>query len=112
MDISQEVSDVAKTTSSTIDSPTIQQRKINSTITVQNGETIALGGLIRDNRSKDNNGVPWLKDIPILGYAFKYNSYSTTRTELLVLITPHVVRSVEDLRRTSEQLRDKLPAVQ
>jgi general secretion pathway protein D len=108
MDISQEVSDVARTTTSNLDSPTIQQRKVASSISVNTGETIALGGLIRDRRNDGSSGIPLLKDVPIFGNLFKTTTETTTRTELLVLITPQVVRSPTDIRRVTQELRDRL----
>lgn len=108
MDISQEVSDVTRTTTSNIDSPTIQQRKINSAVSVRSGETIALGGLIRDRRTDTTSGVPVLKDIPVLGHLFKSNSDTGTRTELVVLITPRTVRSPADINRVTQEFRDRL----
>lgn len=111
LDINQEVSDVAKTTTSTIDSPTIQQRKLSSSISVGNGETIALGGLIRDRQSGGNSGLPLLKDVPFLGHLFRSDSQGSTRTELLVLLTPRVVRSPADIRRVTEELREKLRGI-
>jgi len=110
LDINQEVSDVAKTTTSTIDSPTIQQRKLASSISVSNGETIALGGLIRDKQNSGNSGIPLLKDVPVLGNLFRSNTQGGTRTELLVLLTPRVVRSPADIRRVTDELREKLRA--
>jgi general secretion pathway protein D len=111
MDISQEVSDVARTTTSGIDSPTIQQRKFNSSVSVQNGETIALGGLIRDRRVSGDSGIPVLKDIPWLGNLFKTNNDSDNRTELVVLITPRVARSQADIRGITEEFRERLRAL-
>lgn len=108
LDINQEVSDVAKTTTSTINSPTIQQRKLASSISVGNGETIALGGLIRDRQNSGNSGIPLLKDVPVLGHLFRADSQGGTRTELLVLLTPRVVRSPADIRRVTDELREKL----
>jgi general secretion pathway protein D len=108
MDISQEVSDVARTTTSNLDSPTIQQRKLASSVSVNTGETIALGGLIRDRRNDGSSGIPVLKDVPLLGNLFKTTTESTTRTELLVLITPQVVRTPTDIRRVTQELRDRL----
>ncbi|WP_420347305.1 type II secretion system secretin GspD [Pelagibius sp.] len=111
LDIDQEVSEVIETTTSGIDSPTIQQRKLESTIAVQNGETVALGGLIRDRLEENETGIPVLGDIPILGNLFKATDNSATRTELLVLIQPRVVRNQEDARAVTEELRRKLPAI-
>jgi general secretion pathway protein D len=108
MDIDQEVSDVTKTTSSDISSPTIEQRKFTSSLSVRNGETIVLGGIIKDQREHDNSGVPILKDVPLLGNLFKTIDDSITRRELIVLITPHVARSDDELRRVTQDLRDRL----
>jgi general secretion pathway protein D len=111
LDVEQEVSEVTETTSSGIDSPTIQQRKMESTIAVQNGETIVLGGLIRDRLEEGTTAVPVLGDIPILGNLFKSTDNASSRTELLVLIKPQVVRNSEDARAVTEELRKKLPAI-
>ncbi len=111
LDVEQEVSEVTETTTSGIDSPTIQQRKLESTIAVQNGETVVLGGLIRDRLEEGETSVPFLGDIPILGNLFKSTDNSSTRTELLVLIKPLVIRNQEDARAVTEELRRKLPAI-
>jgi general secretion pathway protein D len=111
MDIAQEVSDVAPTTSSTIDSPTIQQRKIASSVAVHDGETIALGGLIKDSTTNGRNGIPLLSDIPYLGALFGTSSDDKTRTELLALITPRVVRNEQDVRDVTEEMRQEMRAV-
>lgn len=110
MDVSQEVSDVGTTTSSTLNSPTFQQRKINSTVAVQDGETIALGGMIKDSRSRERSGIPVLQDIPYVGNLFGTTTNTGTRTELLVMITPHVIQGVQKLRNLTDDLRRKLGA--
>jgi len=112
MDISQEVSQVSSTTTSSLNSPTIQERKINSSVAIQDGETVALGGLISDTKEKDKSGIPFLEEIPILGNLFATNTYNNTRTELMVLITPHVVQGTEDARAVTAELRRKLPEVE
>lgn len=111
MDISQEVSAVSTTTSSSIDSPTISQRKISSTVGIRDSETVALGGLITSNKNKSSDGVPVLHSMPILGNLFGSNDDNATRTELLVLITPHVVDNQQRARAVTEELRTKLPAI-
>ena len=111
LDVEQEVSEVIETTSSNIDSPTIQQRRLQSTIAVQNGETVALGGLIRDRLEESETSVPLLGDIPILGNLFKSTDNTANRTELLVLIKPQVVRDPGDARAVTEQLRRELPGI-
>ena len=108
LDVSQEVSAVANTQTSTIDSPTIQQRRLRSTVAVSDGQTIALGGLIRDNRSRGRSGIPILSDIPILGALFSQRTTTTDRTELLVLLTPHVIHNAEDLQAASYEMRQRL----
>lgn len=111
LDIVQEVSDVATTTTSGIDSPTIQRRRISSTVAIDSGETVALGGLIRDSKSNGVTGLPVLSDIPILGNLFKMTTDTVKRTELLVLLTPRVVRSRNDARAVTEELQQRLRAV-
>jgi general secretion pathway protein D len=105
IDIVQEVSDVVATTTSGIDSPTIQQRSIESTVAVQSGETVILGGLIRDSQGITKTGVPVLKDIPLLGALFRDTRNDDERTELMVLLTPRVVRTAEDARDIAKDLR-------
>jgi general secretion pathway protein D len=112
LDISQEVSDVSTTRTSTLDSPTITQNKIDSTIAVQDNETIALGGLIKDSRTTGSSGLPYLSAIPVLGALFGTKSNDFTRTELIVLNTPHVVDNLQKARAVTEELRHKLPALQ
>ncbi|MBV8799963.1 MAG: type II secretion system secretin GspD [Alphaproteobacteria bacterium] len=110
LDISQEVSDVSNTTTSAINSPTIAERKIASSIAVKDGQTVALGGLIRDNRSQEKTGIPYLNDIPFLGFIFGGTNNQEKRTELLVLLTPRVVRNAEDVKTITEELREKIHA--
>ena len=105
LDVSQEVSDVVPTTTSGIDSPTIQQRKFTSTVAVQDGETIALGGLIRETRSRSGSGIPMLRRIPVLGEAFGSTVRDKRRTELIVLMTPRVIQNVSDSEEVLERLR-------
>jgi len=105
LDVEQELSNVVETASSGIDAPTIQQRKITSSIAVQNGSTIALGGLIRNTVSKTNSGVPILKDIPLIGNLFKNSNFVERRTELVILLTPRIIRDVEETRSVMDELR-------
>jgi len=112
MDISQEVSDVSTTSTSTLDSPTITQRKIDSTIAVKDNETIALGGLIKDSRTRGSSGLPYLSEIPVLGALFGTKSTAVDRTELIVLLTPHVVDNLQKSRAVTDELRRKLPSLQ
>jgi general secretion pathway protein D len=110
LDISQEVSDVSSTTSSSIQSPTIQERKIASSIAVKDGQTIALGGLIRDKATQEKSGIPWLNNVPVLGFVLGATNNEHDRTELLILLTPRVVRNAEDVKSVTDELREKIHA--
>ncbi|PWW01522.1 type II secretion system protein D (GspD) [Hoeflea marina] len=108
LDIDQEVSSVVKTTSSGIDSPTIQQRKISTKVVVNDGESLALGGLIQERNNLQRAQVPVLGNIPLLGNAFKNKTDSIARTELIIFIRPRVVRNVEEARDVTAEFRDRL----
>jgi general secretion pathway protein D len=112
LEVEQEVSDVARTTTSSIDSPTIQQRRIRSVVSVADGESVALGGLIRDNHSTSKEGIPYLSSIPVVGALFSGNTRTKNRTELLILMTPRVVRNPTDARSVTDELRRRLTAPQ
>lgn len=112
LDIDQEVSDVVPTRSSGIDSPTIQQRRISTSVAVNDGESIALGGLIRERISDNKTKLPLLGDLPLLGSAFSTTTQSTTRTELLVLITPKVIQSSDDAALVTDELRERMQSIQ
>lgn len=113
LQVSQEVSRVATETTVQSDSltPTIQQRKINSTINVLSGQTIVLGGLIQDSETGAQDKVPLLGDVPVLGNLFQNNNTLASRTELIVFITPRIIRNAEDARDVSEELRDRMRSV-
>jgi general secretion pathway protein D len=108
LDINQQVSQVVNTTTSSIDSPTFQQRQVSSKVIAQDGETISLAGMIQDSKTDGNSGIPWLSDIPYLGHLFSTQTNNDVRTELLILITPHVIYDQHDARALTEELRVKL----
>ncbi|MCX7383839.1 MAG: type II secretion system protein GspD, partial [Alphaproteobacteria bacterium] len=113
LDISQEVSDVNTDPSiatAGITSPTFLERSVSSRVVVQDGQTIGLAGLIRDNSSRGNEGLPWLKDIPLLGLLAGKQDNTRARTELLILITPHVIEDHRDARALTEDMREQLGA--
>ena len=111
LDISQEASEVVETKIGGSDNPTIQQRKIKSTIAVQSGQTVALGGLIKDKRTNTSAGVPFLSRIPILGALFGSKADIGERTELLIMITPRVIRNQRDARVVTDELRKRVRAL-
>ncbi|MDO8297673.1 MAG: type II secretion system secretin GspD [Caulobacter sp.] len=109
--IAQEVSSVAKTTTSGIDSPTIQQRRFESTLMLRDGQAVALGGLISSTRSNGDSGVPYIKDVPGLGRLFKSQERDQRRTELIVLITARIMRGEESSARVMTDLMDDLKEI-
>lgn len=84
------------------------QRQLSSKLAVRSGESIVMGGLIQSNNTTSKSGVPILHSIPVLGNLFGSTSNIGTRTELLVVITPRVVRTDIDIREVSDELRDRL----
>ena len=108
MQVDQTVTDLGTPKESADGQPTFLERQISSKVAVRSGETIVLGGLIKDSKKSGKDGVPYLHDIPILGNLFGATSSGDSRTELLVVITPRVVRSDIDIRSVSEDLRDRM----
>jgi len=112
LDIDQEVSDVTPTTTSTIDSPTINDRHIISSVVVKDGETIALGGLISENRNDSKSGIPVLGDLPWVGPIFRSTNRTIGRTELLVMLAPRVVRNSNDASAMTNDLLSGMRTIQ
>jgi general secretion pathway protein D len=111
LDVSQEVSDVAPGSVAQgggLASPTISTRRISTSVAVQDGQVIALGGLFRDSKSFGKNGIPILSRIPVIGGLFGTHNNLQNRTELIVLLKPHVIRTPDDGRAVTEELRAKL----
>jgi general secretion pathway protein D len=111
LDIEQEVSSVAPTTSSGIDSPSFRQRRVRTSVAVANNETLVLGGLIQDSKTESRTQVPILGDLPLIGNAFKQKGNTIGKTELVIMITPHVMRSVSEARQVSDEFRRELSIV-
>ena len=84
---------------------------MNSKIAACSGETIVLGGLIRDNTTRGRQGIPILHDLPIVGNLFGATDVTRGRTELLVTLTPRVLENEVDLRGIGEELRRKMRGV-
>jgi general secretion pathway protein D len=95
-------------TTAAIQSPSISMRKISTSVAVQDGETVALGGLIKNEIQKGRSTIPLLGSIPILGHLFGDTTGGLIRTELVVLLTPRVVRTPVDARAITKELREKL----
>jgi len=112
MDILQSVNDAKKTdTSANIDSPTISKREIESSVAVQSGETIVLGGLIQEKNDYLRDGVPLLHEIPLIGPLFGGTTRNKDKTELVVLLTPRVMKSRQDALDVTEEFKRKLSGI-
>ncbi len=113
MQIDQTVTDAAEGSGATANNqPVFLQRQISSKVAVRSGESIVLGGLIKDNQSSGRSGLPILQDLPVVGNLFGTNTNGGARTELLVVITPKVVRTDPEIREVSEELRDRLKGLE
>jgi general secretion pathway protein D len=107
LEIEQEVSQV-QSQSGVGGNPTFSQRKVKSSIGVQNGQTVLLAGLIQEQQDTTRGGIPLLDQIPNLGDAFSHQNKTGSRTELIVFIRPQIIRSGEDASFVAEELRTKL----
>lgn len=107
LDITQEVSEMGAAPPG-IESPTILIRRINSTVIAGNTQTIVLGGLISTTRGKEESKVPFLGDIPLLGNLFKAQTTEERKTELLILLKPYIVKSLEEASALTEELKERL----
>ncbi|RZJ06914.1 MAG: hypothetical protein EOP39_17800 [Rubrivivax sp.] len=106
LDVSQEVSNASTTQTGVSASPTISTRRIETKLSLRDGSTVLLGGLISQDGNVSDSGVPLLKDIPLLGALFKKQGKDSNRTELLVMITPHVVNDDFEAEEISAAMRD------
>ncbi len=111
MKIEQTVSSVAPGDAGVGGNPIISKRVINSTIAVRDSETIVLGGLIQDQRTKAGNGLPFLSKIPYIGPLFGSTNKKMNRTELVILITPRVVQNSDDARAITFEFKRKLTGI-
>jgi len=117
MEIKQEVVepgtlvDVSQAGSITTKQRAFLQRSVSSKVTVKDGQTLVLGGLIRDNRTEGQSGFPILYKIPVLGALFGNTSQEVDRTELIVVITPRVVRDSEEANQVTDEIKRRMQEV-
>lgn len=111
LEIDQSVNTASETTSSAIDSPTILKRQIQTKVAVLSGESIVLGGLINETHTYDNTGIPYLKDIPYVGWLFGTIGKKVVKDELIVVITPRVVANKFDARKVTDEFKRKLTGI-
>jgi general secretion pathway protein D len=107
LDVEQEISQATNSTASTL-TPTVSQRKVKSSVSVANGQTVLLAGLIQEKTELDRGGIPLLDQIPKVGDLFSHQTKSTVRTELIIFIRPQVIRDAVDASFVAEEFRTKL----
>jgi len=107
IEIVQEVSAAQSNTTANISSPLILNRNVRTQISLREGSTAVIGGLIQDSYSRGNQGVPLLKDLPLVGQLFRTDTVGADRTELLVLITPHIVDD-DELAQSADNFSRRL----
>ena len=105
--IDQSITDVGSVDAAT-GQRTFLERTVSSTVAIRSGESVVLGGLIRDNETEGRSGVPLLMDIPVLGSLFSTTTQDSTRTELLIFISPRVLDGDQDLRDLNVEMRERM----
>jgi general secretion pathway protein D len=108
MIINQNVSDPVANSSSGIDSPSFATKSIQTQVTVQDGDTIAIGGMIQESTTYATSGIPVLNRLPVVGALFGSRSYSKDRTELIIFLTPHVIFDSNQLLDATDELKDQI----
>jgi general secretion pathway protein D len=108
MEIRQEVSAVGARVFGNTNSPSFTSREAETTVVVQTGESVLIGGIIDDQLTRSRSGVPFLMDIPVLGHLFRTDSEKLDRTELIILITPHVIRDREEARNITDEFESRI----
>jgi general secretion pathway protein D len=108
LDILQIVSVAKETQTGVTTSPTINKEEIESTIAVKDGETLALGGLIQSTNQNNKSGIPFLHEVPLIGPLFGSTDNKDNRQELVVLLTPRVVKTKQDARVVTDEFKRKL----
>lgn len=108
LNIDQQVSSAVKNTLSGVESPSISNRQLTTKLAVRDGQTVFMGGLIENKTNYVDSGIPLLKDIPILGWLFKYQQEQKDKTELLVMITPYVIESEDVLGQYVKQFDQRM----
>ncbi len=108
MHLRQEVSAVGQEVFGNTNSPSFTSRETETTVVVQNGESVLIGGIIDEQIRRTRRGVPFLMDLPVLGRVFRADTDSLVRTEILVLLTPHVIRNREEARSVTEEFKGRV----
>jgi general secretion pathway protein D len=107
--ILQEVSSLTnQVIAAALNAPIISTREASTRAIIRDGQTVVIGGLIGDSRDYNDSGIPFLKDIPVIGNLFKRTSVTNTRTELAIFVTPYIVRTDADADAVRERIRNRM----
>ena len=109
MVINQQVSDPQQpTSSSSIQSPSFSQKSVSTQVTVQDGDTVAIGGIIQETNTEGSSGIPGLHRLPVVGPLFGVKTVSKERTELVIFLTPRVIYDTNQMTEATEELKDQM----
>lgn len=108
LQVRQEVSDVDESFKSSTGSPAFIVREAETTAVVQDGDALLIGGIIQEITSRSRAGVPYLMDIPVMGQLFRLDTSTVRRVELIILLTPHVVRNRAEALEVTQSYKDRL----
>jgi len=110
MEVSQRADDLLRfeALAPNLQLPVVSKRLAEATVSVQDGDTVVLGGLMSDRVTRTESGIPLLKDLPLIGWVFRSRDTRKEKTELLVFLTPQVVRAAEESRLLTEQQKEQL----
>ena len=109
LDIDQEISQINSSIASPVDNAVpLFRRQAKTTVVVKDKQTLVIGGMIRESKGGDRSGIPFLYKLPIIGWLFGANAKSTSKTELLILLTPHVVASDKEARLITEDYKKRI----
>jgi general secretion pathway protein D len=106
--INQEISGISSTVQSSLGTPAFDQQTVQTQITMQDGDTIAIGGTIKDTVTNTSTGIPWLNKLPVVGVLFGSKTYEHDRSELIIFMTPHVIFDESSLIEASDELRARV----
>jgi general secretion pathway protein D len=106
--VDQEVSAPQAAAAGGIQSPSFSKRAVKTQVTVEDGDTIAIGGIINESNTFSSAGIPFLHRLPVVGAAFGSRSYSRERTELIIFMTPRVIYDTNEISEASEELKGRL----
>jgi general secretion pathway protein D len=109
MVINQQVSDpVPPSTGAAIQSPSFSQKSVSTQVTVQDGDTVAIGGIIQETNTETSSGIPVLHKLPYIGALFGQKSISKDRSELVIFLTPRVIYDTNQIMEATEELKGEM----